>query len=762
MALSIRISDFGFVSTFGFRISSLLSAFLVGASLLCSLASPRVALGASGGVVNLPLPKPVKPGPPPKRSPRALDVSIDTTWVECSGYRPVRITVTPVPPLTFDRTLTVEFTPSMPWGGNPAVTVTQDIVLPANAPSVTATISVPQIEPWNSFAFELFDEGSVVEELSVPRQSISVGSNTNVWGDGASPNILFLGATKDPSPLYLALGRGNEAAIQLGLPPVTSAGVMRPSGIAIPMPATRFAGVNGIASAADLPTRWLDYSGLDMVYLSLSELKDLIAKHPQQWQAMATWVRTGGNLWVCGIGDKWEHMEELERLLEMPEPLAVDSAAPSGPAGWEEPDWKRRDEAVIGATRMYGGTNISTPVTSVPGSTTNNSKKQNQAPFVLRDLGQGQVVAFADDDPLTNNTVNWAWVLNTVGPHRWQWYRRHGVSFQRDNPEFWEFLIPGVGLAPVIQFQVLITLFVLFIGPVNFLLLRRWQKLNLLMITVPASAAFITFCLVAYALVADGLGIRARVRSFTAIDQRRKEAVCWARLSYYAGLSPSRGLTFPVDTTVYPVEHNADGGSYRTNRPLRRIDWRDSQDLTAGWLSARTPTQLLTVSTRATDDKLEIAEADGASPTVTNRLGGKIVKLVLVDESGKYFTGADVAIDGKTTLVEIAADKAQRELYALSNQDPLARPAGMNANNYGLFGVRQRYYYYSNSGTDLDAPSLRTGVLERGIGASCSMSSSHKLGPRTYVAVMETSPEVSIGVESAREESSFHVILGRW
>ena len=79
----------------------------------------------------------------------------------------------------------------------------------------------------------------------------------------------------------------------------------------------------------------------------------------------------------------------------------------------------------------------------------------------------------------------WNWVFNTLGPEHWSWYRRHGLSLQRENSAFWNFLIPGVGLAPVTQFQVLISLFVLVIGPLNFVLLRRWHKLNLLVITVP-------------------------------------------------------------------------------------------------------------------------------------------------------------------------------------------------------------------------------------------------------------------------------------
>ena len=40
----------------------------------------------------------------------------------------------------------------------------------------------------------------------------------------------------------------------------------------------------------------------------------------------------------------------------------------------------------------------------------------------------------------------WAWIYNTLGQPRWQWYQRQGVSLMNPNNDFWKFLIPGIGL----------------------------------------------------------------------------------------------------------------------------------------------------------------------------------------------------------------------------------------------------------------------------------------------------------------------------
>jgi hypothetical protein len=739
--------------------------------LVLPLCQPRISQAATGGVINLPFPKARKPGPPPKPDPRAMNLSIDSTWVECTGYRPVRITITPTPPLTVDRTVTVVFRPAH-WSHQALAAVSQDIEVPSGATSVTATLSVPQWEPWTTFTLDTYDDGMPVEDLSLPRYSFNLAAPNSLWGDGASPNILFLGTTKDPSALFAAFSRTNESAIQMKLgPSVYSGGTMAPP--MTPGVNPKFASVPGIMSHAELPTRWLDYSGLDVIYATLPELKELIEKHPEQWQAMRTWLAAGGNLWVADCGMRWQRLPELLELVDLPE--FTKTAPGEGPlAGWTKPDPAARHEAIIGASRQYGGI-VTTATGMLPagatmaadGSITMNRPNQPnrpsmQIPFVMRNVGLGQVVALAERDPLdAQNGIAWPWVFNSVTPDRWQWYLRHGLSLQRDNLDFWDFLIPGVGLAPVTQFQILITLFVVVIGPVNFLVLRRWHKLNLLVITVPASALSITLCLFLYALLADGLGVRVRARSFTALDQTRSEAVCWGRLSYYAGLAPSQGLAFPRDTAVFPLDDKPGGNNYNSARRMRETDWRDQQFLGRGWLAARTPTQMMTVAAHKSSHRLVVRETAAAPPSVENQLGTRIVQLLLVDSEGNHFEGSSLADRGKASLSATSPSKiAPRLSKQLSTHAP-ELPIGFSRQRYGLFGMRSQNYYYNNYGTDLAEPTLRQSILERELARHCSLKVAD-LPPRTYVAILDTSPELSLGLESAREEAGFHVLVGKW
>jgi hypothetical protein len=62
-------------------------------------------------------------------------------------------------------------------------------------------------------------------------------------------------------------------------------------------------------------------------------------------------------------------------------------------------------------------------------------------------------------------------------------------------------------------------------------------------------------------------------------------------------------------------------------------------------------------------------------------------------------------------------------------------------------------YRYSSSQS---MPAQSTGRLETALGAPAA------LAPGSYLAIVEESPEVVLGTPSAREESGFHVILGKW
>ena len=283
-------------------------------------ASGRVAEAATGFQITLPswpikqsptgpivIGVPTAPGQPPvvgipttpPTAPPAnnsgLLLTLDSTWADCYGYRPIRVTVKPVAPTAGDRMLQVVLKPGWNYRA-PDLSVSQDIELPAGFTSVTKTIAVPQLGPsQHQISMDVFEDGALVRELSLDMQSFGMGGS-QFSGDNASPAVLSLGSNINDFNLFAAINHSSQQALKVGGPQFQSTGSIYMRG-----PPTRMANytqTGSIASLADLPDRWIDYSGLDVIFASQSELDQLAKQHKTKWQAIRRWVTTGGNLWV--------------------------------------------------------------------------------------------------------------------------------------------------------------------------------------------------------------------------------------------------------------------------------------------------------------------------------------------------------------------------------------------------------------------------------------------------------------------------------
>jgi hypothetical protein len=89
-------------------------------------------------------------------------------------------------------------------------------------------------------------------------------------------------------------------------------------------------------------------------------------------------------------------------------------------------------------------------------------------------------------------------------------------------------------------------------------------------------------------------------------------------------------------------------------------------------------------------------------------------------------------------------------------------PDGMNPAYFGgPRSMRQQIYYAQVSGGQTLSLSQASNLLEIHL-RECLNLGGRWTEPRTYVAIVRSSPEVPLGTKSAQQQSSFHVIAGRW
>ncbi len=697
--------------------------------------------------------------------PRAgIRLDVDTRWVGSAGYRPVRVTATPLATKPDDRVLDITFHVRRDDVHSYDLSVSHQIVVPAGSTRpLKATIAVPQHTQWLTYSLAVRMDGREMPRLGISRASCQTASLE--WTE-CFPAMLFVGQQL-PDTARLAQHFPIQAYNQYGGVSGTTTNRL-PTAMAI--------------SAAELPDRWIDYSGIDVLCIELDQLDAIARARPEALAAILDWTAAGGNLCVIGAGPA--RLEQLDDLL-----------ARTGRAGrprkaqqsvWRKPSVDCFGQMVHGALAgqagMIGDYYIEAEELSEETEEPNKegaspadapSKRRppatGAAPFLLRPYELGMVAALARENGFDRVTRDeWGWLLNEIGNERWLWYQRHGLSLARTNNDFLDFLIPGVGLAPVTEFCILISLFALAIGPVNYYLLRRWRRLYLLVVTIPLGAAAVTLLLFVYAILADGLGTRVRVRSLTRLDQQSGQAVCWSRMSYYAGLSPAGGLTFPQDMVVYPLELEPAGAeNYMRSPPGLRRDmvWNGEQRLRSGFLASRTPTQLVAVRSRSSRRGLKL-ETTGDRMSLVNQLGTPIEQLLVCDGDGKTYWAEGVPADGQAVLEPIRIGDARNRLgKAIRDHRPQV-PEGMQRYSPGgMFGLSRRRYWMWGGNSALNPPTQTTSRLETELRSLAGVSSQEfdpLNTPRSYVAVVGQSPEVVLGVATARQVDSFHVILGNW
>jgi hypothetical protein len=670
---------------------------------VCLLSAPRVSTGETGSLDVFP--------PPGVASKSGLKLEVDTRWCEGFGYRPVRVTATVVPRGTTpaDRVLLVELVQDRSVYRDGTTTVTGYLELPQGSSTATITLPVPIDTSSTLWWIDVYEDGVQLEELTGPLRFGSVPS--------APASTVLAIDSRAPS---LANRSGNQAA----------ATIQNSANLHL-LGAT--AGTTGIQTLppGDLPDQWLHYSGIDFVFVSLDDLRQLKQQHPNRFEALRRWCATGPTLCVFGVGTAYESLPELGDLLGVSSADIVEKPG-ANVSGWRRPDRDIPLAAVYAEDAAAKGL-----LTDLPASIS--------AGFVMHEFGLGTVVAIAATD------------LQASGHELWQglraefedlnsWSVRHGVDADGRNSRFAEWLIPSVEASPATAFRLLITLFVLAIGPVNYIVLSRMNRTYLMLVTAPLASLLAVTILLGYAGVKDGFGVKARVRSLTFLDQRNGLHVNLSRQTYFAAFAPSAGLAYPGDTAVYPLDPEA-----RREVP-RRIDWRDGrQRLSEGFLPARETVQFVAVRS-TTDAKARIdirALGAGKPPRVANRLGQRIEQLLVVDASGAswWVEGLD---DGETTAASIVPGDAERRLQRLYVENMPEAPDGYrDMSDYPIIvGDDGLLHRFENDP-----------ILEQ----SLSRWLSNRRPPRSYVAIVaESPPGVPLGVDGVSEEASLHIVVGRW
>src|SRR5207248_1326194 len=156
--------------------------------------------------------------------------------------------------------------------------------------------------------------------------------------------------------------------------------------------------------------------------------------------------------------------------------------------------------------------------------------------------------------------------------------------------------------------------------------------------------------------------------------------------------------------------------------------------------------------------------AAGQPPKIENRLTTAIHYLLLRDSRGDYFAGQLLADKQSKELSKIDVEAAAAAMVKLAEAVKPAEPHGYDPRFYDdnmFLRLGPRYTRMASSDSSAGDPSMSQSLLEMNINAAIHPAG-YTLAPRSYIAIVATSPLVVSGVPRAREEASFHIIRGRY
>jgi hypothetical protein len=239
-------------------------------------------------------------------------------------------------------------------------------------------------------------------------------------------------------------------------------------------------------------------------------------------------------------------------------------------------------------------------------------------------------------DPDAWREVTGAW---TSGAKAWQQLRGTSQA-HREFP-----VVEDLGI-PVRALFLVMILFVVLIGPVNFYWLTQTRRRIWMLWTVPAISIATCAVLFGYMMLKEGWQGSLRADSVTFLDESSQRAATVGWTGYYSPVNVG-GLLFSDDTELTP--HLVAERYDRNTRP-HTINWTNGQHLESGWMDAKVPIHFMVRRNEKRLERLLVRKRDDGALVVVNGLPADIKELRLATLDGKIWQGRGIGAGAEAAL----------------------------------------------------------------------------------------------------------------
>ncbi len=257
----------------------------------------------------------------------------------------------------------------------------------------------------------------------------------------------------------------------------------------------------------------------------------------------------------------------------------------------------------------------------------------------------------------------------------------HLRRYQRSLP------VPGVRELPYRSFIIVLILFAILIGPVNFFIVKSTGRPGWLLITIPLLAFIASVGILSYGILYQGIDLKQASETFTLLDQRAHRADTVAVRSFFAGISPTDALRPGPGTATLPVRTRSRGNA------LFLMSFEPSPALRGEFLPVRRETTQVVLSERAARGRLTF-RAEGDAFVAQNAFEAPVERLCFRDVDGVYYTW-NLASDVEDELEDAVDPGAEMRLERIDAHPELAEflPRPLDARDLGwALGMPRRSY----------------------------------------------------------------------
>jgi hypothetical protein len=195
---------------------------------------------------------------------------------------------------------------------------------------------------------------------------------------------------------------------------------------------------------------------------------------------------------------------------------------------------------------------------------------------------------------------------------------------------------------------VLVFVFALLLGPVNFYFLNLYKKRILIFVSVPLIALVCCSIIFIYFLIFEYGRLDIFRQSFVLLDENTNTSIVLGGELIISGKSINEPLSFPINSVI-----GFNNNHYRreSGSLVKGIKLDKTQNFIYNWIKAKEPFVYSVVSIKQDRSRVEFNKS-GSDYEILNGLGADISVIFYREDYNKVFQGSNIRAGSKATITK--------------------------------------------------------------------------------------------------------------